>query len=335
MMIVGGRRKYAFRLCVISLALTMTLAVAAAEPTGTSDDATKSGARPLREVNVTTDSEPGWLPSIELEKSANKIAIDYLAAMDQGRYSDAYAFLADGNRQESLDAFSSRLRAFNARAGAVVEHRFLKITWTKNPSQAPAPGIYAAIDLASSFQNIDRHCGYIVLYQPPAGGDFKVTRDESNFMDNATARSIAERQSSAEVEKVWRTLSANCRNYPRGIPTSPNASTVPLQETDSSDIGYRTVAEAMNDLRSRPDIITNVQNGWFVAEDRSAKTVWSFPPPGHPAYPAAVKRQVVEQAKGTFLDTRIHCEAPKQACDDLVRTFEQLNNQMNAKLKGH
>src|SRR5439155_9094548 len=133
-----------------------------------------------------------------------KTAGDFLAAMDGGRYADAYGlFLADFNRRyQSLAQFSDRIGKFNAKAGAVKERRIVKVTWTKNPAQAPAPGVYAAIDLISRFANIDRHCGYIVLYQPPAGGDFRVTRQEDNYLDNATAESIAKDRSQADVDKA-------------------------------------------------------------------------------------------------------------------------------------
>jgi len=315
-----------FLACTLGLGLALTV---------TADAATKTASPPPREINVTTDSAPGWVPSVDLEKSARGTAAGYLAAMDQGRYGEAYAFLSDMNRQESLTEFSDRLRTFNARAGAVIERRLVKITWTKDPAHAPAPGVYAAIDFVSSFKNIDRDCGYLVLYLPSGGGDFTVARDENNFMDNATAQAIAQRQSVAEVDRTWAKVSANCPNYPREMPATPTASTAPLPEDPSSDIGYPSVAEALKDLRARKDVAVSVQNGWIVAVDDATKTMWSFPPPGHPAYPAAVKRQIVQKADGAYLNMSVHCEASKQACDDLVRTFNQLNDQMKASLKPH
>src|SRR5205807_4339108 len=84
--------------------------------------------------------------------------------------SEGYSLMAESQRTlESFDRFSKRIREFNTEAGAAKERRILKITWTKDPANAPAPGVYAAVDLASRFENIDRHCGYIVLYQRDAG----------------------------------------------------------------------------------------------------------------------------------------------------------------------
>src|SRR5262249_46675325 len=133
--------------------------------------------------------------------------------------------------------------------------------------------------------------------------------------------------------KTWARVSANCPSYPRGIPAAPTASKAPLQEDPTSTIGYPNVAAALKGLRSRSDMVVMVQNGWIIAEDQTASEFWSFPPPGHPAYPAAVKRQFVHTPNGTELDMRVHCEASKQACDDLVQAFKQLNSQMEAEIR--
>ncbi|MFT4254701.1 MAG: DUF4019 domain-containing protein [Caulobacter sp.] len=166
---------------------------------------------PIREVNVTTDSAPGWIPSAALEQSARSTVLAYLGDLDSGRYADAYAALDARNRQETPEEFSARLKAFNRLAGPVRERRILKITWTKDPARAPAPGVYVAVDLAGWFANIDRHCGYVVLYQKPSGGGFTVMRSEEYLLDNATASGAV----SAEAERAWAQISRNCPNYPR------------------------------------------------------------------------------------------------------------------------
>jgi hypothetical protein len=74
-----------------------------------------------------------------------------------------------------------------------------------------------AVDLASQFQNIDRHCGYIVLYQRDAASPFLVVRQEDNYITNENARQIAVKQSLRAVEEVWGRLSRNCPNYAAAI----------------------------------------------------------------------------------------------------------------------
>jgi hypothetical protein len=59
----------------------------------------------------------------------------------------------------------------------------MKVMWTRDPPSGPFPGIYAAIDIASHYANVDRHCGYVVLYQKTVSDGFEIMRQESNFID--------------------------------------------------------------------------------------------------------------------------------------------------------
>ena len=113
----------------------------------------------------------------------------------------------------AYDKFEQQRKQFQAQAGPLRHRALLKITWTKDPADAPYPGVYAAIDEAAAFRGVDRQCGYIVIYQGPAGGDLVVMRVENNFIDNATAATIARTQSPAELDRLWATLSANCPNF--------------------------------------------------------------------------------------------------------------------------
>jgi len=287
---------------------------------------------------VTSDSTPGWLPSEELEQQARKTALEFLAEMDRGQYEEAYGFLADVDRKDqTLSDFSDRVRQFNAQAGAVIERRIATVTWTKNPAHAPLPGIYAALDLVSRFANIDRHCGFLILYQAPSGQNFQVMREEDNFLDNATAANIAKRSSSEAVDKAWADLSAHCPNYRPdtnlNTQAAQGAPPAPLPEASGSQIGYPTVAAALAALHAKAGVTFKNDGGWTIAEDAESQTVWSFPPPGNAAYPAAVKRQAVQRADGTYIDMAVQCEATKAACDDLVRSFQQLNAQMGANMR--
>jgi hypothetical protein len=282
-------------------------------------------------INVTADSAPGWRPSADQVRQAKAAAEDYLAAKDSGRYAEAYAMLAEGDRGlQPFAAFSADIQKFNAQAGAVRQRRIVEMTWTKDPAQAPLPGIYAALDLESTFARVDRHCGYVVLYQASAGQPFQVMREEANFLDNATADDIARRKSREEVDRMWAKLSANCPNY---HPPSAIGQQGPLPEQPDADIGYPTVASALAALRAKPGVEISMVRGWTVIDDRAAATLWSFPPPSDPAYPAAVKRQVVQDGNASSLVMTIKCEASKPACDKLVLQFNQLNDALRERLQ--
>jgi hypothetical protein len=99
----------------------------------------------------------------------------------------------------------------------------------------------------------------------------------------------------------------------------------PLPETSQSTVGHETVAEALKALRSQRGVVFTTENGWLIATDEAAYTIWSFAPQGYPAYPAAVKRQVVPHGNASIIQMNVLCEATKEACDDLVRTFAEMN----------
>lgn len=141
-------------------------------------------------------------------------------ALDQQQYQRAYAMMTEANRNLlPLAQFIEQNQEFHERSGPLMQRNILKVSWTKDPAAAPFPGVYAAIDIATRFGTVDRHCDYVVLYQRPAGGEFEVMRQESNFIDNATAEAIERQQSRAVLDRSWAKLAANCPNY--GSTVSP------------------------------------------------------------------------------------------------------------------
>jgi hypothetical protein len=198
------------KLLVIIGALTLAIVTATAATGLTLQLSSKIAS----EINVTSDSSPGWMPGPEQRQRAIKTVEMFLGAVEGGRYAEAYELLSEINKRDRTPAkFAQDAQQFRALAGPVKFWRVLKITWTKDSARAPSPGIYAAVDLTAQFANVDRDCGYMVLYQRPAVGDFIIMRRENNYLDNATARSIEEKQSKAEVAKIWGQLSRHCPNY--------------------------------------------------------------------------------------------------------------------------
>ncbi len=254
-----------------------------------------------RVVNVTPDSAPGWVPSPELEATARKTALAYLAARDAGDAKAAYGMEADLQQKDTpFAAYVKELRAFNDVAGAVKERRIVFVTWTKDPANAPGPGVYAAIDLVSRFTGVDRYCGYLMLWQSPAGGDFKVMREEGNFISNDTAGKLKP----DVLEQSWAALTSRCPNYP-GKSAEAAAAQGPLPEMQGDATGYPSVAAALKDLRSQPKVTFSTVNGWTVATDEPHLTVWSFAPKGDASYPSVVKRQVVVENGQTNIVMRV------------------------------
>lgn len=92
----------------------------------------------------------------------------------------------------------------------------------------------------------------------------------------------------------------------------------------SNAIEYASVSDAREALKVRPGVVFSLMNGWDIAIDEAARTVWSFSPAHYPAYPAVVKRQVLQDAGKVYIKMSVHCEASKVVCDDLVRTFADM-----------
>lgn len=166
-----------------------------------------------REVNITADSAPGWVPSIAQDQAVDGATDAWFAALESGDFARAYAMLAPANRTEPYADFARRNAAARDNAGALRGRTVLKVTWTKDPANAPAPGVYAAVDIAERHANVDRQCGYLIWYQPPEGGPFLLMRTETSRFDNAAAAQIEKQQGRAEVDRVWAVASANCPNY--------------------------------------------------------------------------------------------------------------------------
>jgi hypothetical protein len=104
--------------------------------------------------------------------------------------------------------------------------------------------------------------------------------------------------------------------------------------TKSSGIGYPSVAAALADLHSKPEVIFREEGGWIIAEDRSHYTLWSFATEGDPAYPSAVKRTAVQESGGSVtMNMNILCESTQDACDKLVANFNELNERARDSLE--
>jgi len=96
---------------------------------------------------------------------------------------------------------------------------------------------------------------------------------------------------------------------------------------------YPTAAAALELLRAKPGVKTSVQSGWTVIEDAATLSLWSFPPKGHPAYPAAIRRRAAQEGNEVVIRMNVLCEASKAACDALVADFEALNGRVRKEMQ--
>jgi Protein of unknown function (DUF4019) len=167
-----------------------------------------------RVINLTTDSEKGWLPTEELEAEAHSTLHRYFHALDKGDVRTLWELASDGLKGLTTFAeFQSGNKKTRKDFGRLTRLDILQVTWTKDPANAPAPGIYVAIDISGQFTKTKRQCGYVVLFKSRPNDPFRLARIENNHLSDAMARKIAKQKSPAEVDRLWSMLSAHCPNY--------------------------------------------------------------------------------------------------------------------------
>ncbi len=102
-------------------------------------------------------------------------------------------------------------------------------------------------------------------------------------------------------------------------------------QSAGNDIGYSSPQAALKALYARrPDVQFSLQNGWIIAADKANETVWSFAEKNNPAWPAAVKRQVIQNGDKFYVATNILCGGTTAACDQLPGEFEALNQNVRS-----
>ena len=127
---------------------------------------------------------------------------------------------------------------------------------------------------------------------------------------------------------VFSACSTPATSVPASIDTPLSLPTeTPIPEQPSS-FEYSSVAEAFAALKTRDNVSIDVSQGWTIVTEADGLTTWSFTPQNHPAHPAVAKRVLYEDQDGWHIKMDILCEAETAACDQFLKDFEALNEQM-------
>jgi hypothetical protein len=94
-----------------------------------------------------------------------------------------------------------------------------------------------------------------------------------------------------------------------------------------------TVEETLARLIKDKSFSVYDHDGWTIASSNEG-VMYSFTPSSHPAYPAYVKRDVIERNGAIYIDMSVRCGASKKVCDDLVRSFQELNKKIMQSMGG-
>ena len=112
--------------------------------------------------------------------------------------------------------------------------------------------------------------------------------------------------------------------------TANNAA--PVAGENANGIGYATPQAALEALRTRKDVDFAVQNKWLVIRDTPNQAIWSFAPPDHPAYPAVIKRALVNKDGREQMATSALCRAKRAACDKMMAEVRATDDKMKESL---
>lgn len=127
-----------------------------------------------------------WKPTKAQEENIQQLTYQYFRNRDTGEYQQAYSLFAVSLKASiSEKNWLASVKQFNSKAGKSLTRTVSKLTWYNNPPSSPTPGIYAAADYVSQFENVDIHCGF-VIWKQQNDGSFQVVREEENFIDKAT-----------------------------------------------------------------------------------------------------------------------------------------------------
>jgi len=247
-----------------------------------------------------------YTPTPAESAAVDKLTGEYFKAQARRDYAASYAMLAPTMQASITPSEWTRAQeATESERGAVTRRERTRISWYLDPPDSVGPGVYAAVDFKASATRAPVISEYVIWFRPRGERRFSLLRHEAKLIGQTPA-----------------------------APVEDDAGTS-LEEAAPGDlpIGFATVAEARAALGARKGVARRpMSDGWLVLQD--AKAVWSFAPSGHPAYPAVVRREAVKDPKGKpSVDMRVLCEAPKTACDRLVKEFKAMNEKLLQELR--
>jgi hypothetical protein len=110
-------------------------------------------------------------------------ATAWVDLFDSGDEKASYDQLAPTFKNNITPVEWRRVIEDSARLGKRLSRNLRRVVWYENPANAPLPGLYAAVEFDSVFQNSDRHFRFVILHSQN-GEPFKVMRSEATIALN-------------------------------------------------------------------------------------------------------------------------------------------------------
>lgn len=103
--------------------------------------------------------------------------------------------------------------------------------------------------------------------------------------------------------------------------------------TSTDVFGYSSIEALLAALRQKPSAVVSKRDGWTVVSVNGGLEIWSITPTTHPAYPSVARRRMVKSGDGWTMNTNISCQAAKPKCDELVRDYQKLDEDMRKNIQ--
>jgi hypothetical protein len=248
-------------------------------------------------------SAPNYKPTAAEVDQVDRLTGEYFSYLDRHWYDQAYAMESPLlQKQMSLADWKVFQRETLSINGNTLSRQRTAVSWFKDPPDSDGPGLYVIVDFTGTGENTVQSGEYVMWYRPRGETAFRLLRHE---------------------------VTAVHRDDPVAYATAHPVSVTPMPAvTPAKDpkIGFARVAEARAALIQRPGAkVTSTADGWLVVVEAKPPVVWSFTPPGAPAYPAVVRRAAVQKEGKPAIETNAICEAPQPACQRLMIEFAEMN----------
>lgn len=121
------------------------------------------------------------------ETEAVNFASDWLDFVENGNAQQSFSMLAPIFQQNlTPDTWRESVLDRNAKTGKLISRKLRRVVWYDNPVNAPLPGLYAAVEFDSLFENTDKHFQFVILHSQNDEA-FKIMRNEADVVVKNTS----------------------------------------------------------------------------------------------------------------------------------------------------
>ncbi|MFN3514317.1 MAG: DUF4019 domain-containing protein [Phenylobacterium sp.] len=119
-------------------------------------------------------------PTPDQEAAVAALTERFFTARNAADAAAARRLFRDDWSEVDAERWRTEAEAFNRLAGTETRRAVTRTLWFENPPESPDPGVFAALDYTSSFENVRTACGF-VLWRREADG-FRLVREQLDHL---------------------------------------------------------------------------------------------------------------------------------------------------------